>query len=922
MQIRAATEYESQTGSIRVRLYLVAEKSALVGGFSIRTSLGLSDGGAFAGTITYNNAGLWDVFDANSSAGSLSGIAASGKSLAVGADLLLAEIVFSASGTGGFVLACDGQGPDALFDTTGAPLTLSPGVFEIDPLPPILIATDPAEGSIVPVAGNLALQFSETVVAGAGMVELRTGPAGGTLVEQFDVTSSSRLTFAGDRLVVDPSAALLHGTRYFLRFAPGAIRDRNGNSYVSTGDAAFLTISASEGGTPADDVIIGTPAVDVLQGLAGNDTLVGLAGNDTLDGGVGVDTLTGGAGDDRYVVDTAQDVVTEAASEGTDSVVSSVSILTLPVNVEQLVYTGTGNFTGTGNVLVNVLTGGVSDDTLAGLEGNDTLSGLAGNDVLDGGLGSDRLLGGAGDDIYVVDAAGDVVSEGAAAGNDLVRTQLSALILSLNVEQLIYTGSGGFTGTGNALGNVLTGGAGDDTLVGLAGNDTLSGLAGNDVLDGGLGNDRLVGGIGDDVYTLDAGTDVVVEGLNAGTDVVRTALSVLALSLNVEQLIYTGSGGFTGTGNTLGNVLTGGAGDDTLAGLAGNDTLNGLAGVDTLSGGVGNDNYTVDDASDLVIEAVGAGTDVIRTSLAVLTLVDQVEQLVYTGTSSFAGTGNALANVMTGGISGDTLTGLAGNDTLRGGGGNDRLLGGPDSDSLDGGLGLDTADYSSEIRSLVCVLTGALPAPMLAAGVAEDSLQNVENLVGGDAADTFAGDVLSNQLNGGGGSDTLAGSDGADVLTGGQGGDHMTGGVGRDVFFFDGGDSGQTTAIDFIADFTKGPLGQGDSVDYSAALLRGGSLTAATSNRASVSNIGVATFAAGSGDTLADALSDIAASFTAAVDTAGEFALFKVGGAGNFHLFISDGSPGVSARDVVVELGLVTVVGSINLTAGNLTITA
>ena len=42
-----------------------------------------------------------------------------------------------------------------------------------------------------------------------------------------------------------------------------------------------------------------------------------------LDGGAGTDTMAGGAGNDTYVVDTAGDVVTEAAGGGTDTVQSS-----------------------------------------------------------------------------------------------------------------------------------------------------------------------------------------------------------------------------------------------------------------------------------------------------------------------------------------------------------------------------------------------------------------------------------------------------------------------------------------------------------------------------------------------------------------------------------------------------------------------
>ncbi|EJZ16357.1 rhizobiocin/RTX toxin and hemolysin-type calcium binding protein, partial [Rhizobium sp. Pop5] len=95
-----------------------------------------------------------------------------------------------------------------------------------------------------------------------------------------------------------------------------------------------------------------------------------------------------------------------------------------------------------------------------------------------------------------------------------------------NVENLSYTGSAGFTGTGNALDNVITGGAG------------------NDVLNGGFGADSLIGGVGDDTYVVDNVGDAVVENANEGTDTVWTNLSAYTLGANAENLISFGTGAF------------------------------------------------------------------------------------------------------------------------------------------------------------------------------------------------------------------------------------------------------------------------------------------------------------------------------------------------------------------------------------------
>ncbi|MDG3444493.1 hypothetical protein P5F91_28770, partial [Nitrospirillum amazonense] len=90
-------------------------------------------------------------------------------------------------------------------------------------------------------------------------------------------------------------------------------------------------------------------------------------------------------------------------------------------------------------------------------------------------------------------------------------------------------------------------------------------------------------------------------------DEVRATAASYTLSANVENLTYIGTGAFAGVGNTLNNVMTGGAGNDSLSAGAGNDTLDGGGGADTLVGGTGNDLYFVDSSADVVVENANEG---------------------------------------------------------------------------------------------------------------------------------------------------------------------------------------------------------------------------------------------------------------------------------------------------------------------------
>ncbi|MBS1191826.1 MAG: hypothetical protein H6R10_3618 [Rhodocyclaceae bacterium] len=603
-------------------------------------------------------------------------------------------------------------------------------------------------------------------------------------------------------------------------------------SYTLSANIENLTLTGTASingtGNELDNVLVGNSGNNVLSGLAGNDTLTGNAGNDTLDGGTGADAMAGGAGNDTYVVDSADDLVVELAGEGTDTVQASFAY-TLGANLENLTLTGADVLAGTGNEAANVLVGNAGDNALYGVAGNDTLVGNAGNDTLDGGTGADAMAGGTGDDLYLVDNAGDAITELAGEGNDTVESSVS-YTLSANVENLVLTGAGNLDGTGNALDNAITGTTGNNVLDGGSGADTLAGGAGDDtyvvdnsadvvvenasegndtvlasatytlsdnvenltltgsgdinatgnaldnVLTGNAGINMLAGGAGNDTYVVNNSADGVVENAGEGIDTVRASASY-TLSANVENLVLTGSGNLSGTGNDLDNSITGTSGDNVL---------DGGAGADTLVGGLGNDTYVVDHAGDQVVENPGEGTDTVMASVS-YTLGDALENLTLTGNAAISGTGNAQANLLTGSDADNVLAGLAGNDTLVGNAGNDLLDGGEGADQMAGGSGDDTY-VVDQAGDQVVELVGE-GSDTVQSSITYTLGSTVENLeLTGSADLSGTGNALDNRLVGNAGNNVLTGGDGNDTLAGGAGSDRLFGGAGDDRYVFQAGD--------------------------------------------------------------------------------------------------------------------------------------
>ncbi|MDX2159555.1 MAG: Ig-like domain-containing protein [Hyphomicrobiaceae bacterium] len=207
-----------------------------------------------------------------------------------------------------------------------------------------------------------------------------------------------------------------------------------------------------------------------------------------------------------------------------------------------------------------------------------------------------------------------------------------------------------------------------------------------------------------------------------------------------------------------GQVIIGprdGAPRDVLVGTAGDDVLDGRALEDELHGGLGND-----------VLLGGSETDLL-----------------------FGEAGN------------DTLLGGSENDALDGGQGDDLLLGGFGRDTIDGGAGLDTLSYQGEFARFQIDLTAALVAgqrqvlsdrnpntgALLAAFGIEDVYTGIENVTGGESADTITGSGAANVLLGRAGNDVIDGNGEADTIDGGDGDDVLIGGGGADLVLGGGG---------------------------------------------------------------------------------------------------------------------------------------
>ena len=129
--------------------------------------------------------------------------------------------------------------------------------------------------------------------------------------------------------------------------------------------------------------------------------------------------------------------------------------------------------------------------------------------------------------------------------------------------------------SGSQANDIIIGNELDNEISGNNGNDKLYGGAGNDVFNWATGTrwgvDTMYGETGNDTYVLSNSSDIVVELVGEGLDLVYTPTSYTAPS-NVENVFGFGNrGSLTIKGNNLDNVLRGSNLDDILEGGDGAD---------------------------------------------------------------------------------------------------------------------------------------------------------------------------------------------------------------------------------------------------------------------------------------------------------------------------------------------------------------
>jgi Ca2+-binding RTX toxin-like protein len=527
---------------------------------------------------------------------------------------------------------------------------------------------------------------------------------------------------------------------------------------------------------------IGNSLGNYITGNDNDNSLKGWGGNDTLDGGTGADYMYGGIGNDTYFVDNQDDTVFEYASQGNDSVFSSIFFI-LPSNIENLSLIGIDNLNGTGNEFNNYIIGNMGNNELIGGLGNDTLDGSAGNDILIGGSGVKTYIFNKdyGSDIIQNSTSSDIIVFGDGITTNDLELFNNSIDLNIGIKNSIDSLSiqNWFLDKLNSF--VFNNG----TILSALDIENIMQHQFGLPLNGSINN--MIGTYQNDIFYVDHTEDTVLDYAIGGLDEIRSNISI-NLPDNIENLTLIGFDDINGTGNTINNYIIGNNGNNIITGASGNDTLDGGSGIDILIGGYGNDTFYIDNPEDIIIEYSYQGTDIVNTIVSYI-LPDYIEKLNLLGTDNTNGYGNTFSNTIYGNIGDNYIEGNSGNDTIYGSSGNDTIDGGVGIDKMYGGYGDDV--YYIDNSSDVITEYSNQGIDEIRSSISFTLTSNKENLtLLGDSNLSGTGNGLNNMINGnngnnylsaGAGNDTIFGGEGNDTIDGSYGGDIISGGTGNDL---------------------------------------------------------------------------------------------------------------------------------------------
>jgi hypothetical protein len=370
------------------------------------------------------------------------------------------------------------------------------------------------------------------------------------------------------------------------------------------------------------------------------------------------------------------------------------------------------------------------------------------------------IKGTSGVDNFAFGATGISLTNGAHTPvKDITTTNVATYSVYMGAGDDIFSAGGNAAVGGvfvNATGVAVFGGAGNDTLVEGAvptAKETFSGGSGIDTVDySARPNTNPVSVIIDAAGVMTSGDTPTTPGdPTAGAtegDIILDA-DVIKGSAGADFLM----GGAAGVSVTL----NGGPGNDTFcegAALNSADTLVGGGGVDTVdySKRVAALTVVMDGKTKSGGGVAGAEGDIIGTDV----------QNINLGVAGGTYTGNALNNRF---VSNKACTGTS---IIHGSTGDDTLDEGANAnngcnETFHGEGGIDTVDYSARTNPLHVTMDNTTPSGDTPT---EGDLIDidVENLYGGNKADTLVGNLLDNDIEGNGGGDTICGMAGNDTM--------------------------------------------------------------------------------------------------------------------------------------------------------------